>query len=312
MYVNDIGVENQYAYIACNDNFQVLDISNPASPILMGEIAFSIARSVFLTDNFAFVSTVSGSGLSKGMQIVDISDPADPVVLGSFASTGQWGTWQTYVLNDLAYLADSQGGLKIVDVSNPANPVEVGNYLTSGIAASVFVSGDYAYVGIVSDMGSIAGVEVIDVSDLSNLNIAGYYTVFDQGYDVFVTDNIVYVASGKDGLNILEFMEGVGIEPENEFIPISYMLKQNYPNPFHSTATISYQLKEHGEVILSIYNVRGQLVKKLVHSREIVGKHSIVWDGKDEGGKKLSSGIYFYQIETPNFKSQIKKMVLIR
>ena len=313
MYVNDIGVANQYAYIACNDNFQVVDISNPTSPVLMGEIAFSIARSVFLKDNLAFVSTISGSGSSKGMQIVDISNPTNPIVLGSFASTGQHGTWQTYVLDDLAYLADSQGGLRIVDISDPTNPVEVGNYSTSGVAASIFVSGSYAYVGILGSMGSIMGVEVIDVSDLSNLNIVGYYTLFDQGYDVFVTENIVYVASGKDGLNILDFTLITGIEPDNEFIPVSYMLKQNYPNPFNPATTISFSTTESTEnTEISIYNIKGQKVKTLIDEKLEAGNHQVVWNGKDEKNKSVSSGIYFYKMECGDKYTGFKKMILMK
>ncbi len=309
MYVNDVDIANQYAYIACNDNLKVLDISDPATPVLVGELVLSVARSVFLTDNFAFVSTISGSGSEKGMHIVDISNPTNPFVLGSFASTGQSGTLQTYVLNDLAYLADSQGGLRIVDISDPTNPVEVGNYLTSGIAASIFVSGSYAYVGIISNMGSIAGVEIINVSDLSNLNLAGYYTLFDQGYDVFVTDDIVYVASGRDGLNILEFTGGVEID---ESIPVEYILKQNYPNPFNPATTISFYVTQTSQfVTLEIFNIKGQRVKTLIEERLEVGSHQVIWDGKDENSKLVSSGVYFYKMISGEYSS-IKKMILMK
>ena len=88
-------------------------------------------------------------------------------------------------------------------------------------------------------------------------------------------------------------------------------LHQNYPNPFNPTTTINYSLKENSNVSLNIYNIKGQKVKQLVSDQLSAGQHSVVWNGKDDSGKSVSSGIYLYKLKTVNFE-KTKKMILIK
>ncbi len=90
-----------------------------------------------------------------------------------------------------------------------------------------------------------------------------------------------------------------------------FALYENYPNPFSETTAISYQLTENSDVLLSIYNHSGQLVRTLVNENQLPGLQSINWDGRDEAGKRLSPGIYLYNIVV-NDKSQTKKLMLIK
>jgi hypothetical protein len=92
----------------------------------------------------------------------------------------------------------------------------------------------------------------------------------------------------------------------------SYSLAQNYPNPFNPTTTIDYSIAERGRVSLKVYNVAGQLVKTLVD--EVVSPESIEparWNGLNENGRAVSSGVYFYKLVTKDF-TQTKKMVLLK
>jgi len=91
----------------------------------------------------------------------------------------------------------------------------------------------------------------------------------------------------------------------------SYELSQNYPNPFNPTTTIRFALPEAGEVSLRIYNLSGQLVREVVNSRFESGRHSVLWDGKDAGGRQVASGIYWYKLRANDFV-QTRKMVLVR
>jgi len=91
---------------------------------------------------------------------------------------------------------------------------------------------------------------------------------------------------------------------------VSFTLS-NYPNPFNPSTTIKYNNPTPGEVILEIFNIRGQLVRTLVNEELKSGSHSVVWDGKDNKGKACGSGIYFSRLET-NGKSVTNKMVLMK
>ncbi|MCK4384804.1 MAG: T9SS type A sorting domain-containing protein [candidate division Zixibacteria bacterium] len=100
-------------------------------------------------------------------------------------------------------------------------------------------------------------------------------------------------------------------EKDQENIPACFSLKQNYPNPFNPQTIIEYELAKDCEVEITVYNILGRKVRTLVKEFQKSGQQRVKWDGKDEEGKEVSSGIYFYQIKTPEF-SQSKKMVLLR
>ncbi|HNZ88447.1 MAG TPA: C25 family cysteine peptidase [Candidatus Cloacimonas acidaminovorans] len=86
-------------------------------------------------------------------------------------------------------------------------------------------------------------------------------------------------------------------------------LKGCYPNPFNPTTTISFSIKEKTPVELIIYNILGQKVRTLVNQPLEPGEHSIVWNGTDNKGRSVASGIYFYRMKAGNY-SETKKMVL--
>lgn len=90
-----------------------------------------------------------------------------------------------------------------------------------------------------------------------------------------------------------------------------FELSQNYPNPFNPTTTIALNMAQSEKLELSIYNSKGQLVRRL-HSGDLVqGDHIFVWNGKDSRGNSVASGVYFYKAESGS-QSQIKKMLLMK
>jgi hypothetical protein len=113
-------------------------------------------------------------------------------------------------------------------------------------------------------------------------------------------------------------------------IPQDFQLKQNYPNPFNPVTTIPFHIsgKEQGargksaedgsasggtsiRATLSIYNILGQRVRTLVDEEKLPGEYRVIWDGKDDSGKEVSSGVYFYQLKTGDYK-ETKRMLLVK
>jgi len=88
-------------------------------------------------------------------------------------------------------------------------------------------------------------------------------------------------------------------------------LYQNYPNPFNPSTVIAYELKQSGDMELSVYNLKGQLVKTLKKAFQTKGRYEIQWDGKDMQGKQMSSGVYFYQLKTKH-NTISKKCLMIK
>lgn len=99
-------------------------------------------------------------------------------------------------------------------------------------------------------------------------------------------------------------------ESDDTVVPVnSACLYPNYPNPFNPQTTISYQIAEDGPVSLAIYNTLGQKVRQLVDAQQSAGRYYVAWDGRDEQGNSVSTGLYMYKMHSPGYK-QIKKMIL--
>ncbi|HVP37070.1 MAG TPA: cohesin domain-containing protein [Terriglobales bacterium] len=98
---------------------------------------------------------------------------------------------------------------------------------------------------------------------------------------------------------------------KNEEVPERFGLSQNYPNPFNPETNISFSLPQESQVNLKIYNIKGQLVKVLADAKLSAGVHSLIWNGKDESGNDVSSGIYFYKLNAGVF-SETRKMVKVK
>jgi len=98
----------------------------------------------------------------------------------------------------------------------------------------------------------------------------------------------------------------VSATDEGGAIPEEYISAQNYPNPFNPLTKIEYALPKTGEVLITVYNLLGVEVARLVDDRMPAGYHEVEWDASD-----VASGIYFYRLQTGDFV-QTRKMVLLK
>ena len=143
--------------------------------------------------------------------------------------------------------------------------------------------------------------------------VVSEFKVYDHSTNTFVSstidlssDQMFYMVSLRDEIEI----------PES----VAYVtgLEGNFPNPFNPSTTITFSLSSgegrgDGQVRLNVYNVRGQLVRTLLDgSTEFgAGVHSVVWNGDDDYGRSMASGIYFYRLETSEF-SETRRMLLMK
>jgi len=99
----------------------------------------------------------------------------------------------------------------------------------------------------------------------------------------------------------------------SESTPQHFSLYQNYPNPFNPTTVIRYSVSSDDPIhtTLRIYNTLGQKVKTLVNESKGAGDYEVIWDGKNDQGKEVTSGVYFYRLEADRF-SEVKKMILVK
>lgn len=98
----------------------------------------------------------------------------------------------------------------------------------------------------------------------------------------------------------------------NDQFPITNIQLTNYPNPFNPTTTIEFSIQNDSNINLSIYNIKGQKIKILVQNEFTKGSHSIIWNGNDESGKSVSSGIYYYKLSVNGINEAVKKCILLK
>ena len=169
--------------------------------------------------------------------------------------------------------------------------------------AGAYIYGDYC-TGIIRMLRYTNGIITAD-SLLFNLQ----HPVSSFGIDQFNELYIVGYANGK----IYRFnrSSASSVSGNQNNIPVNFELKQNYPNPFNPSTLIGYSLPHISNVTLIISDILGRRIRTLVNTTQLTGNYSIYWNSKDESGKTVSSGIYFYSLITDNFKST-KRMLLVK
>jgi len=94
-------------------------------------------------------------------------------------------------------------------------------------------------------------------------------------------------------------------------VPATFALDQNYPNPFNPATTITYKLPEQRDVTLVVLQHTGQVVKSLVQNAQPAGSYEVRWDGTNDHGMGVSSGVYIYRLKAGDFV-QSRKMMMLR
>jgi len=158
------------------------------------------------------------------------------------------------------------------------------------------------YTGICSHKSYAADLDGNGWNDIITLNYDFYNPPPDTG-----TIHILF----NDGNG--NFVEDpvVGIVENEPPIISGYKLYQNYPNPFNSSTTISYYLEKTANIELAIYNMNGQLIKTITNEQQKGGMHAVRWDGTNNSGKEVSSGVYLCTLRVGN-EVITGKMVLVR
>jgi hypothetical protein len=301
--------EGNYAYVADFESLLVFDVTDPAVPSETSSLPFTEARGVYMSHPRAYVCeayTPWGE-----LWILDTSNPGSPAVLGGYTDPDYYfSPHAVYVDNwAIAYVANYYNELFIIDVSNPPAPTRVSfayppNELW-GFAWDVKLSGSKAYVANYD-----GGLWVVDVSDPGSPKTSAIYKTPGLASGVFIDSQYVYVA---DYYSLLVFDQVPKAVEETDTRPhiLTFGLMQNEPNPFSEMTVIPYQLQRSGPMRLEVLDLAGRLVKRLVDDKRVPGTYRVVWDGRDEHGTRVASGIYFCRL-LEGSQSQTGKTTVLR
>ncbi|MBN2366274.1 MAG: T9SS C-terminal target domain-containing protein [Calditrichaeota bacterium] len=166
---------------------------------------------------------------------------------------------------------------------------------------------------VVNKLFSIAGGR-IESTLLSSFLMLCVSLVYSQTYylkvNLKVGGSVTYEISE---IRKIDFSDITGIEDARKVSQViqSFRLMQNYPNPFNPSTTIQYEIPRAGEVEIRIFDINGRLVKTIKNQKQVAGSYNFLWDGQNDSGNKVASGLYIYSLKFENTITS-KKMILVK
>ncbi|NQV17955.1 MAG: SBBP repeat-containing protein [Armatimonadetes bacterium] len=283
--------------------------------------------------NWLWVNQAGGNGWDGGFGIT-IDDAGNNYVTGSFKGTVYFGLYPLYSSGfDDIFVAkiDENGNWLWATQAGGSSSNDSGYGITVHNTRNCYVTGNFMYTATFGSYSLTSnGSEDIFVAKMDAVgnwlwatqagagsDDSGYEITIDNAGNCYVTGNFRETAtfgshsltsSGENDIFVAKLNSSV--YAENEIIPTEIRLS-NYPNPFNPTTTISFSIPAESHTEISIYNIKGQKIKTLISNQLSAGEHSVVWDGKDDYGNKVSSGVYLYKLKAGDFQ-RVRKMILLK
>ncbi len=339
---NDIIVRENTAFVcdpACLGTYDISDISNIS---MLDHYYIGSSENNFLE---VALSEDTIYGITEdGMLVYDVEDVENIELLANYSTTTRAEHIRLY--NDCLYTWSEENGLFVYSIEIPNNPQEHYSYFPGTIRAIEFfdeflyiLSDDYLLIYTNDGQGNLSlqsefylmftaeyeafrikgnvmiladnlgrKLSVYNISNPVNPRLDFNYSWNYETYEMQLTDEYLIADTGGSGIQILNIE---ALKNGDEVMSKPSFALSNHPNPFNPTTTISFSLPEAGSTELSIYNIRGQRVKTLVRDYLDVGDHSFNWDGTDDRGTGVSSGVYLYRIRSGKL-DQCSKMLLMK
>lgn len=230
------------------------------------------------------------------------------------SATNSWSSWtEAYLIRAVVLYQDGtrEEITPVVGVNARSASGEIGERLSvpaiSPLTSSIRNNRELTLVGYNVYRDNVQ----INAETVTNTTYTDYELVPENTYTYHVT--ALYTEDdyeGESGPSNSVVVEVVSTD-SNVAEPFTTKLSRNYPNPFNPTTTISFTTAHEGLVSLEVFNARGQKVITLVNDHLSAGEHKVVWNGRDNSNREVSSGIYFYRMESGTY-SAIERMVLIK
>jgi len=216
------------------------------------------------------------------------------------------------------FIVNGQSGTDIAQNSNSAVAMDVNQSLLVRVNNMGFLAHRLHFSGLSTTVVSSDGRPLPVQTHVSEFTVypgERYDFIVEPdssaNYTVVIEYLSVYDESVQGTASIPVVVTGVLTIGDDETLPETYSLSQNYPNPFNPATTIRYGLPKTTTVVLKIYNALGQEVRTLINRTETAGYKSVIWDGRNNLGQPVASGMYVYRLQTPEFIGE-KKLMLVR
>jgi hypothetical protein len=249
----------------------------------------SYLPSKVFSNNFTYPATFSGGDFMYDyFQIADVDLRPPARFYGAYPVSGNYDS--VYVDTVKTASIPNRHLIKVEKISAAPNALDIYGY-------------DSEY-SITTPQGSMKGLPV--GVEYPGANFKAITLSFPLYFMDFVQAKTLVTHVMLD-----KFFEVTPIGHDEAPVADRFVLFQNYPNPFNPATTIRYTVPKTTRVTLRIYNLLGQEIRTLINTPQLPGEHSVTWNGADNSGRKVSSGIYIYRIEAGDYRES-RKMVILR
>ena len=287
------------------NTIKVISIESPLNPQIVNELNF---ENDYYQAEFVKINSILylfGSGKSAS---IDISDSLNPTILVEYSLPSNPQTLSKVIMIDnIAYILPDDGDtiLHIYDYNNPELPVFINTIDLLRSIDKIFKIDDKIAI-CTNDINTIYFYDIDNYIPY----LSAEYGWNNKTYDLQKYNDHLLASSGYFGISALS----MSITPVDEMVITQNNNIQiyNFPNPFNPTTTIEFSIQIDSKIELTIYNIKGQKVKMLSNKNFIEGNHSILWNGKDDSDKFVSSGIYFYKLNVNGKTEAVTKCLLLK
>jgi len=258
------------------------------------------------------------TGFVQGALVYDPDAPQSSTLNTLKPTKGYWVKVNAAVTN-FSFPAQTQGGAsgKIVANHSVKHPEVKPNpsfmFVKGKIMGSRYNVGDWVKV-LSEDNHVVGAAEIIEGGYLRNSAVYGDDVTTEDIDGLKSGEKVSFAYDGDTLTSHVQFnpmsFHDVKLDYDT-FLPTTFALHQNHPNPFNPITTIRYDLPEDGPVSIIIYDLMGREIKTLVKQVSAPGRYSVNWNGRNQFGKQIASGMYFYRMETPKFQS-VKKLIFLK
>ncbi len=201
---------------------------------------------------------------------------------------------------------DNKAGLELVGVATDGGLYAMKNDATFSTYFPIMLGGALRTTPSIDDVDDDGDLELV-VGGLNAMHLIDIPTPgANRGY-WFTEAGNYYRTSNYQDAGAVRVQE----QPSETSAPKAFALAQNYPNPFNPSTMIQYEIPQAAQVRLAIHNLLGERVRTLVDAKESAGVKQVTWDGRDERGEHVSSGVYVYRIEAGEFRLA-KRLLLMK
>ena len=257
------------------------------------------------------------TGFTQGALVYDPDAPQSSTLNILKPTKGYWVKVKEAVTN-FSFPVQAQGGAvgKIASTHSVNHPEVKPNpsfMFVKGKIMGRYKVGDW--VKVLSEDNRVVGAAIITEGGyLQNSAVYGDDVTTEDIDGLKVGEKIAFTYDGDTLTSHIQFnpmsFHEVKLDYDT-FLPTTFALHQNHPNPFNPITTIRYDLPENGPISIIIYDLMGREIKTLVKEVSDPGRYSVNWNGRNQWGKQIASGMYFYRMETPGFQS-VKKLIFLK